>query len=148
MENLRAARDRLAGSQAVTVLASSSAYETEPQAGAVGQRDFVNACVAIETALEPQDVLDLAKRIELSLGRAAGGARHAPRPIDIDVLLLGELELRSERLTLPHPDIALRRFVLAPLLELDPALALPDGTSLAQLEGRLVGQRVERLGAL
>jgi 2-amino-4-hydroxy-6-hydroxymethyldihydropteridine diphosphokinase len=64
------------------------------------------------------------------------------------VLLLGEVEHRSERLTLPHRDVLNRRFVLLPLLELDPSLRLPDGTSLADAAERLEGQRVERVGRL
>ena len=71
--------------------------------------------------------------------------RHGPRPIDVDVLLLGGLEHRSERLTLPHPEITSRRFVLEPLLELDPALALPDGTPLAPLLDGLGDQPVRRV---
>ena len=69
--------------------------------------------------------------MERELGREPGGLRHGPRPIDVDVLLLGDLEYSSERLALPHPEVTSRRFVLEPLLELDPELALPDGTPLA-----------------
>ncbi len=58
--------------------------------------------------------------MERELGRTPGGVRHGPRPIDVDVLLLGDLEFRSERLALPHPEVTSRRFVLEPLLELDP----------------------------
>lgn len=77
------------------------------------------------------------------------GPRHAPRPLDLDLLLLGDLELRTERLTLPHPEVTARRFVLVPLLELDPDLELPDGTRLAQALTRLgERERVERLGQL
>ena len=65
------------------------------------------------------------------MGRAAGGPRHGPRVIDVDLLLLGELEYSSERLTLPHAETGSRRFVLVPLLELDPDLALPSGQRLA-----------------
>ncbi len=152
LESLCAARELLhrpaAEPGALRVVASSSAYETEPQAGAVGQREFVNACLEIETALEPEPLLDLCKSVERALGRDAGAERHAPRPIDVDLLLLGELEHRSERLTLPHPDLTRRRFELVPLLELDPALALPDGTSLKAALAALEGQRVERIGAL
>jgi len=132
----------------VRVVASSSVYETEPQAGAVGQREFFNACLEIETALAPEPLLDLCKAVERRLGRETGGERHAPRPIDVDVLLLGDDEHRSERLTLPHPDVTQRRFVLVPLLELHPALALPDGTSLTKALAALGDQRVERVGAL
>ena len=151
LEHLRAARELLHRSEApggLHVLASSSAYETEPQAGAVGQREFVNACLEIETALEPEPLLDLCKGVERALGRDARAERHAPRRIDVDLLLLGELEHSSARLTLPHPDLTRRRFVLVPLLELDPALALPDGTSLSAALAALEGQRVERIGAL
>lgn len=77
------------------------------------------------------------------------GPRHGPRPLDLDLLLLGDLELRTERLTLPHPEVTARRFVLVPLLELDPDLELPDGTRLAQALTRLgEGERVERSGQL
>jgi 2-amino-4-hydroxy-6-hydroxymethyldihydropteridine diphosphokinase len=93
-------------------------------------------------------LLDVCKAIEIERGRTLG-PRHGPRPLDVDLLILGDIELVTERLTLPHPEVRNRRFVLAPLLELDPALTLPDGTvladSLAALpEGeqavRLVGQ--------
>ena len=67
------------------------------------------------------------------------GPRHGPRPLDVDLLLLGDLELETERLTLPHPEVTSRRFVLAPLLELDPELTLPDGTRLADALGALLG---------
>ena len=78
-----------------------------------------------------------------------GTARHGPRPLDIDLLLLGDVELEDERLTLPHPEVPARRFVLAPLLELDPGLTLPDGTRLADALASLApGQRVTRVGAL
>ncbi len=109
------------------------------------QPDFLNACVAIETDLSPLELLDECKRVERELGREPGGVRHGPRPIDVDVLLLGDLELRTERLTLPHPEITSRRFVLEPLLELDPELALPDGTPLAPLLDGLADQPVRRV---
>jgi 2-amino-4-hydroxy-6-hydroxymethyldihydropteridine diphosphokinase len=128
------------------VIAASSLYETEPQDGAVGQEDFLNACLAVETKLDPDALLEVCKDVERALGRSGGGERHAPRTIDVDVLLLGELEHRSERLVLPHPDLARRRFVLEPLLELDPELALPDGTPLGPVLARLESQRVERVG--
>jgi 2-amino-4-hydroxy-6-hydroxymethyldihydropteridine diphosphokinase len=140
--------DSADASAGVRVVASSSVYETEPQAGAIGQREFLNACLEIETALEPEALLDRCKAVERALGREADASHHAPRPIDVDLLLLGDLEQRSERLILPHPDLARRRFVLVPLLELDPALMLPDGTGLSQALADLEGQWVERVGAL
>jgi 2-amino-4-hydroxy-6-hydroxymethyldihydropteridine diphosphokinase len=132
----------------VAVSAMSSVYETEPQGEVLDQPDFLNAALAIETDLEPEDLLDACKDVERELGRRFGGPRHGPRVIDVDLLLLGDLEYESERLRLPHRDVLVRRFVLAPLLELDPELALPDGTRLADALARLEGQRVGRVGAL
>ena len=146
--NLAAARDALAATDGLSVVAASSVYETEPQGEVPDQPDFLNACLEIETTLEPEELLDLCKAIERSIGRDVAGPRHGPRPIDVDVLLLGDLEHRSERLTLPHREVTSRRFVLAPLVELDPELALPDGTSLREALEALAGQRVQRLGAL
>jgi 2-amino-4-hydroxy-6-hydroxymethyldihydropteridine diphosphokinase len=131
----------------VDVLASSSVYETEPVGELPDQRDFLNACVRVETALEPEGLLDACKAVERELGRAPGGVRHGPRPIDVDVLLLGDAEHRSERLALPHPEVTHRRFVLVPLLELDPELALPDGSALRDALAALGSrQEVHRAG--
>jgi 7,8-dihydro-6-hydroxymethylpterin-pyrophosphokinase len=91
--------------------------------------------------------LDACKEVERVLGREAGGVRHGPRPIDVDVLLLGSLEYSSPRLTLPHPEVLSRRFVLVPLLELDPELTLPEGRRVADgLAALGVGQDVRRVG--
>jgi 7,8-dihydro-6-hydroxymethylpterin-pyrophosphokinase len=81
--------------------------------------------------LEPLELLDAAKRVERELGRLDEGIRHGPRAIDIDVLLLGEVELRHERMSLPHEQLLCRRFVLIPALELDFDLSAPDGRRLA-----------------
>ena len=131
--------------QGVEVLASSSVYETEPVGLVLDQPDFYNACVRIETALDPEALLDACKAVERDLGRAAGGPRHGPRVIDVDVLMLDGIEYASERLTLPHPEVRSRRFVLVPLLELnpDPVLAealgaLGDGQAVRRVGGRLL----------
>jgi 2-amino-4-hydroxy-6-hydroxymethyldihydropteridine diphosphokinase len=144
---LRAARDALA-ERGIRAVAASSVYETAPQGEVTDQPDFLNACLAVETELDPTELLAACKDVERTLGREAGGPRHGARPIDVDVLLLDGLELRSERLTLPHPGIRTRRFVLEPLLELDPGLALPDGLRLAAALPAVAGQRVERVGRL
>jgi 2-amino-4-hydroxy-6-hydroxymethyldihydropteridine diphosphokinase len=115
----------------VTVTASSSVYETEPVGEVLDQREFFNACVRIRTDLAPEALLDACKAVERALGRAPGGIRHGPRPIDVDLLLLDDIELSTERLTLPHPEVVGRRFVLVPLLELDPDLTVPGGGRLA-----------------
>lgn len=133
----------------VDVDAVSSVYETEPVGEITDQPDFLNAAVRVRTELAPEPLLDVCKALELEHGRMFATPRHGPRPLDIDLLLLGDVELRTARLTLPHPEVTNRRFVLAPLLELDPELALPDGTRLAGALAKLgPGQRVERVGSL
>ena len=132
----------------VAIDAASSTYETEPVGEMLDQPDFLNAVIRIRTGLDPHELLALCKAIEVELGRVFGGPRHGPRPIDIDLLLLGDVELDGESLTLPHPQVTSRRFVLAPLLELDPGLRLPDGTGLGGPLEALEGQRVTRVGEL
>jgi 2-amino-4-hydroxy-6-hydroxymethyldihydropteridine diphosphokinase len=145
--HLRAARDGLA-SHGVGILRASSVYETEPQGEVLDQPEFLNACLEVETELAPEELLDVCKVVEAEAGRMIAGPRHGPRTIDVDVLLLGDLEHESARLRIPHRDVLARRFVLAPLVELAPGLALPDGTRLADALAALEGQRVERFGAL
>jgi 2-amino-4-hydroxy-6-hydroxymethyldihydropteridine diphosphokinase len=144
-DHLRRALDDLA-SHGVVVEAASSIYETEPTGEILDQPDFLNAAARVRTGLEPEPLLDVCKAIEVEHGRAFAGPRHGPRPIDLDLLLLGDLAVRTERLTLPHPEVTSRRFVLVPLLELDPDLSLPDGTALRDaLRSLPSGQRVERV---
>jgi 2-amino-4-hydroxy-6-hydroxymethyldihydropteridine diphosphokinase len=143
LANLRAARAALER-HGIEVMGSSSAYETEPQGEVTDQPDFLNACLRIRTALDPEQLLDVCKAVERELGRGPAGPRHGPRPIDIDVLLLGGVEVESDRLTLPHPELRNRRFVIEPLLELDPELRLPDGTPLRERLAAVTDQRVER----
>ena len=118
---------RLLNERGVPVVKSSSVWETEPVGEILDQPDFLNACVAVETDLEPHDLLDIVKQIELDLGRDPNGPRHGPRPLDIDLLLLGDLVFASERLDIPHREVLSRRFVMAPLLEVAPSLVTPTG---------------------
>jgi 2-amino-4-hydroxy-6-hydroxymethyldihydropteridine diphosphokinase len=119
----------------VEVLASSSVYDTDPVGELLEQPSFLNACLRVRTAHEPGDLLDAVKGLERDLGRFDGGPtrppRHGPRVIDIDILLLGEVQLRDERMVLPHAQVLTRRFVLIPALELDLELRVPDGRRLA-----------------
>lgn len=128
--HLQAAVDALP-SIGVTPLECSSTYDTDPVGEVLDQPSFLNACVRIETALEPLGLLDAVKELERELGRRDGGPRHGPRTIDIDILLLGELELREPRMSLPHEQLLARRFVLIPALELDFDCAMPDGRRLS-----------------
>jgi 2-amino-4-hydroxy-6-hydroxymethyldihydropteridine diphosphokinase len=125
----------------VIVLASSSVYETEPVGEVLDQPEFLNACLKVETELEPESLLDVCKAVERALGRGPGGVRHGPRPIDVDLLLLEGVEHSSERLQLPHREVMTRRFVLVPLLELD-----PDLPGAAAALAALVGQEVRLVG--
>jgi 2-amino-4-hydroxy-6-hydroxymethyldihydropteridine diphosphokinase len=130
-EHLQAAVDALP-SVGVAVLASSATYDTDPVGEVLDQPSFLNACLSISTEHEPLELLDAVKGLERELGRAEGGVRHGPRAIDIDILLLGDLELAHERMTLPHEQLLSRRFVLIPALELDFGLVTPAGASLAE----------------
>jgi 2-amino-4-hydroxy-6-hydroxymethyldihydropteridine diphosphokinase len=144
--HLQAAVDALPG-VGVRVLASSSVYDTEPVGEVIDQPEFLNAVVRISTSLEPLELLDACKAVERELGRETGGVRHGPRPIDVDVLLLGDVERASERLRLPHAQVLARRFVLIPLLELDFELATPAGERLADALAALpVSEGVRRAG--
>jgi 2-amino-4-hydroxy-6-hydroxymethyldihydropteridine diphosphokinase len=128
--HLQEAVDALAAA-GVRVLACSSTYDTDPVGEVLDQPSFLNACLRVETALSPLALLDAVKRVECELGRAAAQVRHGPRAIDIDVLLLGDLELDEERMSLPHEQLLHRRFALIPALELDFDSASPGGGRLA-----------------
>jgi 2-amino-4-hydroxy-6-hydroxymethyldihydropteridine diphosphokinase len=135
----------------VIVTASSATYDTDPVGEVLDQASFLNACVRIETGLEPEDLLEACKAVEDERGRIQAGSpdhvRHGPRPLDVDVLLLGALEYASERLSLPHPQVLTRRFVLVPLLELDLGLTTPRGERLADALARLpLAEGVRREG--
>ncbi|HEV7769540.1 MAG TPA: 2-amino-4-hydroxy-6-hydroxymethyldihydropteridine diphosphokinase [Solirubrobacterales bacterium] len=146
--HLRAAIELLP-SHGVEVVTVSSTYETEPVGEILDQPDFLNAAIRVRTELEPEALLDACKVVEAERGRSFEAPRHSPRPLDVDLLLLGDIELESERLTLPHREVTSRRFVLVPLLELDPELALPDGTRLTEALAALPsGEAVASAGRL
>ena len=113
------------------------------------QPDYLNTAALGRTALPPDAVLALAKALELAAGRTRG-VRFGPRPLDVDLLLYGDLRRDDPELTLPHPRLRERRFVLAPLAEIAPGLEVPpDGATVAELLERLGGMgaedRVERI---
>jgi 2-amino-4-hydroxy-6-hydroxymethyldihydropteridine diphosphokinase len=144
--HLQAAVDALPAHD-VQVLASSAVYDTEPVGEVLDQPEFLNAVVRVSTSLDPEALLDACKAVERELGRVAGGVRHGPRPIDVDVLLLGDVSYESERLRLPHAEVTSRRFVMVPLLDVTPDAALPDGSPVADaLDALGPGQAVRRAG--
>jgi 2-amino-4-hydroxy-6-hydroxymethyldihydropteridine diphosphokinase len=134
-ETIRSAVALLGTQPGIDVVAVSSLRETEP-VGYVDQPAFLNGAVAIETELSPQELLGRLLAVELALGRVRGKSpRFGPRAIDLDLLLYGAEVVDEPGLTVPHPRLAERRFVLEPLHELDPDLSLPDGRAVRDLLG-------------
>jgi 2-amino-4-hydroxy-6-hydroxymethyldihydropteridine diphosphokinase len=122
---LRAAREALAAVPATTVVAASGTYQTAPQ-DLPDQQAFLNQVVCLETRLEPLDLLGQCQRIEREHGRVRG-LRFGPRTLDIDILLFQDAESDDPELTLPHPRMVKRAFVLVPLAELwEYARGMPD----------------------
>jgi len=119
--HLQDAVEGLAATPGVTVAAVSPVYETEP-VGGPPQDDYLNAVVAVETVLSPRELLAVAKRLEAAAGRTTGGERWGPRPLDVDILLVGHELVNEPDLIVPHARLFERHFVLAPLGDLDPAL--------------------------
>jgi 2-amino-4-hydroxy-6-hydroxymethyldihydropteridine diphosphokinase len=126
---IREAVRRLDETPCVTVQATSSFYETDPW-GETDQAPFVNAVARVVTALGPHELLAEAKRVEEEAGRQPR-RRWGPREIDIDLLLSGDLRIDTPELTVPHPHLMERQFVLVPLAELDPNLQLLDGSTVS-----------------
>ncbi|MBU4174542.1 MAG: 2-amino-4-hydroxy-6-hydroxymethyldihydropteridine diphosphokinase [Actinobacteria bacterium] len=144
---LRAAVECLEEEDGVTVVATSSVYRSEP-VGLTDQPEFLNAVVVVDSTLSPRGLLELARRIEDSNGRRRR-QRWGPRTLDVDILLIDGVEVDEPDLTVPHPGLTERRFVLEPMLEVDPDVSLPDGTPLREvLDGIGGGQAVWMEGGL
>ncbi len=111
-------------------VATSSFYRTPPY-GPADQPDYLNAVVALDTALLPETLLDHTQHIELEHGRVRKAERWGPRTLDIDIMLFGNQVIHTPRLTVPHYDMHNRAFMLLPLLEVAPGLRLPDGRPLS-----------------
>lgn len=135
---LRAAVQAMAGLPGTRLLCLSSLYRSAPVDA--GGPDYLNAVAALDTRLEPLELLHALQAIELAAGRERP-YRNAPRTLDLDLLLYGEQRIASRELTVPHPRLAERAFVLLPLAELRPGWATP-----AQLQA-VAGQRIERVAA-
>jgi 2-amino-4-hydroxy-6-hydroxymethyldihydropteridine diphosphokinase len=131
------------------VVALSSLYETEP-VGYHHQPAFLNAVVALETQLEPLPLLRRLLAIERELGRDRGhGPLKGPRTLDLDLLLMGDRIVAGEELSLPHPALAQRRFVLEPLAEIAPELRHPESNqTMAELLAQLPDEGDNRVSAV
>ena len=127
-----------------TLAAMSPLYRTAP-VGITDQPEFINAAARLETDLAPEALLDALLAIEQAFGRVRG-ERNGPRTLDLDILLYGEAVIDTPRLSLPHPRLHLRAFVLCPLADLAPDLRLPGRGSVAAWLPAVANQGAERLG--
>lgn len=141
---VRRALDELASIPHSRLLARSPLYMSPPL-GPIDQPDYVNAVAALETTLEPLVLLKELRVIELRHGRQRDGARWGPRTLDLDVLLYGDLLLDTPELTLPHPGLHERGFVLYPLYDVAPELEVPGRGSVRELRGLVSGVPPVRL---
>ncbi|MDR1162330.1 MAG: 2-amino-4-hydroxy-6-hydroxymethyldihydropteridine diphosphokinase [Candidatus Accumulibacter sp.] len=139
------ALDALAGLRESRLLRASSLYRTAP-VGIRGQPDFINAVSALETRLEPLEMLEELFLLEARFGRRRD-YRHAPRTLDLDLLLHGGCSVDTPRLQLPHPRMHLRAFVLAPLVEITPDCRIPGRGDAAAWRTATRLQRVDRIAA-
>lgn len=124
-ENLKRALSLLDDHPRITVIRTSSFYNTAP-VGVTDQPDFLNTVTQIETSLSPRELHDITHHIEAQMGRQRT-IRWGPRVIDIDILLYDNERIEEEDLKIPHPEMMKRRFVLEPLAEIAPDLVLPNG---------------------
>ena len=125
------------------VVHTSSLYRTAP-VGNTEQPEFINAVAALETTLAPEALLDALLEVEQRFGRIRS-EKNGPRTLDLDLLLYNDLELDLPRLTLPHPRLHLRAFVLVPLAEVAPSLKIPRRGSLAAWLPAVANQGIARL---
>ncbi|TLS17266.1 MAG: 2-amino-4-hydroxy-6-hydroxymethyldihydropteridine diphosphokinase [Betaproteobacteria bacterium] len=139
---VRAALADLTGSGDISLVAASSLYRTAP-IGADGP-DYINAVAAVDTPLPPAGLLSRLFAVEAHFGRTRS-YRNAPRTLDLDLLLYDDQVLDGPELTLPHPRLHLRAFVLVPLAEIAPDLALPGRGSVAAWLPAVANQRIEKL---
>lgn len=139
---VRAAFDALAALPRTRLAVASSLYRSAP-VGHVDQPDFVNAVAALDTALAPEALLEALQAIERRAGRSRS-FRNAPRTLDLDLLLYGEARLDGPGLTVPHPRMHSRAFVLVPLVEIAPDIAIPGLGCAAECLAELPAQGVAK----
>ncbi|MDR9889412.1 2-amino-4-hydroxy-6-hydroxymethyldihydropteridine diphosphokinase [Pseudenterobacter timonensis] len=136
LEQVNAAVQALGEIPQSRVIAVSAYYRTPPL-GPQDQPDYLNAAVALETALDAETLLNHTQRIELQQGRVRKAERWGPRTLDLDIMLFGNEVIHTDRLTIPHYDMKNRGFMLWPLFEVAPHLVFPDGETLQAVIQRL-----------
>lgn len=146
VQTVEDAIDAMAALRGSLLVAISSLYRTAP-VGLRNQPDFINAVVALDTRLGPRELLDELFALEARFGRIreSGSAKNAPRTLDLDLLLHGDTVRDDPALTLPHPRMHERAFVLAPLAEIAPNLVIPGRGAVADLLAACAGQRIHPL---
>jgi 2-amino-4-hydroxy-6-hydroxymethyldihydropteridine diphosphokinase len=144
VQQVRCACDELSSIPATRILACSPLYKSAPL-GLQDQPDYVNAVAALATRLSAMELLAALRAIELQHGRRRDGIRWGPRSLDLDILLYGGLQQETPELTLPHPGLHERAFVLYPLYDVAPELEVPGRGSVRSLRDRLGGTPPVRL---
>lgn len=142
-QHILQAFDELAKLPTSRLLVYSSLYRSAP-VGRLDQPDFINAVVLIETALSPQALLSALLTIEQQHGRIRKSL-NAPRTLDLDILMVDDLQCNEINLTLPHPRMHQRAFVLQPLMEISPDCHIPGQGAIAQLLAACSEQRLEQV---
>lgn len=134
-QNIREANQQIAEIEGLQIVKHSSLYSTCPW-GKTDQADFINQVIEIETELSPLELLHALQNIEIKLGRLRN-EKWGPRVIDLDILLYGEEKIRDKELTVPHPYLFERLFVLIPLQEIEPDFIFPDGSKIEEVLDRV-----------
>ena len=145
-QNIREANQQIAEIEGLQIVKHSSLYSTSPW-GKTDQADFINQVIEIETELSPLELLHALQNIEIKLGRLRN-EKWGPRMIDLDILLYGQDKINLKELTVPHPYMHERLFVLIPLQEINPELIFPDGTKIWEVLNRLHQQEGAKLSVL
>lgn len=143
VDQVNCALEALAHMPRTKLVVCSAFYRSKPL-GPQNQPDFLNAVVALDTELPPEELLDCTQAIEQNQGRVRKLERWGPRTLDLDMLLYGDRVINTERLTVPHYDMKNREFMLYPLAEIAPELIFPDGESLQTVLTRVPLNGLER----
>lgn len=143
VDQVNCALEALAHMPRTKLVVCSAFYRSKPL-GPQNQPDFLNAVVALDTELPPEELLDCTQAIEQNQGRVRKLERWGPRTLDLDMLLYGDRVINTERLTVPHYDMKNREFMLYPLAEIAPEVVFPDGESLQTVLARVPLNGLER----